>query len=155
VTVWGVYCRQEDERPVVVVVSAEDDGEPRLAEVLLFPASEHDDRPAQLHAIARAFATKVKDTHPAAIVVRSLDKMVGRQRKDTVTRLHYQVEGVLLEVSRRQGETVVAALNGKEIGQTLGRRKADVEADAAAALGNALKEAGAAALAARVLAATT
>jgi hypothetical protein len=153
-TVWGVYCRQEDERPVVMVVSAEEAGEPRLAEVLNFPASEHDDRASQLHAIARAFATKVKDTRPTAIVVRSLDKMVGRQRKDTVTRLHYQVEGVLLEVSKRNVETVVA-LNGKEIGQCLGRTKAEVEADAAAILGKDLKEAGAAALAARDLAAKT
>lgn len=149
--VWGVHCRQEDERPVVIVVSAELSGEPKLTEVLRFPASEHDDRAAQLHAIARAFGTKVKDSTPGAIVIRSLDKMVGKQRKDTVTRLHYQVEGVLLEVAKRHVELAIA-LNGKEIGRHLGRSKAEAEAEAAAAVGKGLKEAGAAALAARALA---
>jgi hypothetical protein len=66
-SVWGVYCRQEDERPVIAVVRAELTAEPGLTEVLRFPASEHDDRAAQLHAIARAFGTKVKDATPDAV----------------------------------------------------------------------------------------
>lgn len=150
-TVWGVHCRQEDERPVITVVAAPASGEPRLIEAFNFPADEHDERPDQLHAIARAFATKVKDTKPQVVVIRSLDKMVGRQRKDSVTRLHYQVEGVLLEVARRHVECVLA-LTGKEIGGIVGRPKAVVEAEAAEQVGRHLKEAGGAALAARILA---
>lgn len=149
--VWGVHCRQEDERPVITVVAVEATGEPRLTEVFSYPTDEHDERPDQLHAIARAFATKVKDAKPQVVVVRSLDKMVGRQRKDSVTRLHYQVEGVLLEVARRHVERV-SALTGKEIGGVVGRPKAEVEGEAADHVGRDLKEAGGAALAARVLA---
>jgi hypothetical protein len=149
--VWGVYCRQEQERPIIVVVSATRSGaDTRLEEVFRFPASDDDDRPAQLQAIARAFATKVKDNRPDAVVVRSLDKKIGKQRGDNVTRLHYQVEGVLLEVAKRHVDTV-AGLSGREIGRILGVKKAEVEANAGKLIGADLKEAGGAALAALAL----
>jgi hypothetical protein len=84
-----------------------------------------------------------------AVVVRVMDYAPAIKRQ-TLQR-HSMVIGVLLSTARKYCDAT-CALSGRDIGVSLGLSKASAEGEAGALVGDGLKEAGAAALAALHLA---
>jgi hypothetical protein len=84
-----------------------------------------------------------------AVVVRAMDYAPAIKRQ-TLQR-HSMVIGVLLSIARKYCDAT-CALSGRDIGVRLGSSKAAAETEAVGLVGDALKEAGAAALAALHLA---
>jgi hypothetical protein len=146
----GIACSL-DRAPVVTGVLAQrnDRDEVVAEEVLRHVADRNDAEPAQLRAIADHVESRMRDLAPDAVIVRSVDWFPSMNRE--TVRKKYLVEGAVTVEVRRHVD-IVEALSGREIGVRCGSSKADVEARAQALVGDAAKEAGAAALAALAVA---
>ena len=147
----GLVCNI-DEEPVVVGIEIieGDDGHLSHDEVFRHRASASDDWAQQLHLLAQHLDTTLKAAGAETIVIRSVEAWRGgAQAREGPKRKRLQVEGVLLEVSRRHASRVEAQ-TGREIGATCGLDKRAVEEQARTLRGGRRDqiEAGTAALAA-------
>jgi hypothetical protein len=145
----GLACTLIESRPVVTGVIAEDAN--TLAVAFVHRADPNDEVAQQLRSIADDLETRLEQLAPDAVVVHSLDWFPKLKRD--VAKSRFAVEGVLLAISQRC-VTKTEGLDGRQIGVTCGDTKAKVEAQAAAAVGDDAKAAGAAALAALVISTT-
>lgn len=148
-SVWGISCHLDDGAPVVVAISATG---PRGAlngtEVFRHRANPKVSWGQMLRELAAHLDAALQRAKPEAVVVRSLDWI--RFRKESTSRPHYQVEGVLLEVATRL-DVPTAAMSGLEIGRLFKTTKAIIQAEALATFGGD-EDAGGAAIAALALA---
>lgn len=115
-------------------------------EVFRFNSDAQQDFPQQLASLASALEARMPIVHVDAAVVRSMDRSPFGRRENTSAN-RYAVEGVLLATCRRSVERTVR-LRGVDIGERCGSSKQAAETRAAEICGEALKSAGAAALAA-------
>lgn len=123
--VWGLVCQMKKETPRVVGVEvSRNDGEIVGRVLFDYSPSRHDSWPQKLAEIRRYVATELAPTVPVAVVVRTMEKWFpGRVPAQAPTRMRYQVEGVLLEVSRVHQVESVEDLSGQEIGARCGADK--------------------------------
>lgn len=149
-TAWGIACHIEGGEAVVVAVEIDGprDG-PNGSQVFAHRTNPKDDWPQKLNLLAADLDTQLRRVRPDALVVRSLDWTPSR--REAPTRQRYQVEGAMLAVARRYIE-LVRGQSGREIGQTCGSTKQAVEDEAEETFGASLRQAGAAAISALVLA---
>lgn len=146
--VLGIACRLEQGRPIVEGVRFEGKrGSLTGQSVFRHVADSRDDIAQQLRSLSEHLETHLREASYGAVVVRSLDW--SRQRREEMVRKRYQVEGALLAVARRFVDRT-ESLNGRDTGAVCGSDKRAAEAEAAAIVGEKLKEAGAAALAASI-----
>ena len=147
----GLSAKTPEGRPHVVgVVLERIDGQLECEEVFQFNADAQQDFALQLASLGSALESKLPSVNADVVVVRTLDYS-PRRRRDRDIAAHYATEGILLAVSRRQVELTLR-LRGKEIGDRVRRSKEAAEAEAAKLCGDRQKDAGAAALAALILA---
>lgn len=101
--------------------------------------------PEQLSDLGKAFAAYLTTADIDVVVIRTAD-FHQRARLNTAAQIRYRAEGVLMyEASGKVA--VVTSLSGREVGTTLGVRKAEAVQRGADLVGNELKEEAAAALA--------
>lgn len=118
-------------------------------EVLRHRSDPNQEWAKKLRSLVADLDTALRGSSPDALVVRSMD-WAGARRESTA-RIRYQVEGAILAVASRYVD-VVQSRSGREIGDICGSSKQAVDSEASAVFGDQLKEAGAAAIAALVLA---
>jgi hypothetical protein len=155
-SVWGISCGLEGGAPVVHAVEVTG---PRSAISMKqiwrhrAAASKKKDWAQLLVDLAAdldtALRTAGRKNMPSAIVVRSIDW--SRFQKNTTIQPRHQVDGVIT-VTARKHVKLVEALSGLQIGARCKSSKDKVVAEAKAVVGVALAEAGAAGIAALVLA---
>src|SRR6266508_4160377 len=144
-SVWGIFAHIESGEPVVVGVRVNGPrGSLTGKEVFRHRSSPNDDWSQKLRALTAHLETALKQDTPDALVVRSLDYSPATRREE-VARRRYQVEGAILAAARRHVE-IVDSRSGRELGALCGSKKAAVLAEAAAAFGDELQDAGAAAI---------
>jgi hypothetical protein len=148
--VWGIACSIQKGQPVVsgwkvTGPRTEAVGE----EVFRHTCNPKEDWALQLDGLAAHLETRLRAEPPSVVVVRSLDYS-SFGRKEAVSRLHYQVEGVLLAAARNHVDQV-HSLTGREIGRVCDLTKAGIDAEAESLFGPTAREQGAAGLAALVL----
>jgi hypothetical protein len=149
-TVWGVSSNLEGGEPLVVAVELQGPrGSLSGGEVFRHRTNPKEDWAQKLRALTADLETTLKRNPPDALVVRAMDWWA--KRKEELTRKRYQIEGAILAAARRHVDPVESK-SGKELGNLCGGNKQDVETEAAEAIGEELKEAGAAAIGALVLA---
>lgn len=147
----GLSTNTPDGRPQVIGVIVErDQGELKCREAFHFNADAQQDFPLQLASLSSALEAKLPSLEANAVVIRTLDHS-PRQRRDRDVSARYSAEGVMMAVSRRYVQLTVR-LRGKEIGDRCGTDKETAEATAASLCGEKTKVAGAAAMAALLLA---
>jgi hypothetical protein len=108
-----------------------------------------EDLPLQLKNLASALESRLPLLGVHGVVVRAMDYSPSIKRKTLAT--HSMVVGVLVAGARRHSD-LTRILTGRDIGTTLGSSKTIADTEAATLVGQALKEAGSAALAALRLA---
>jgi hypothetical protein len=155
-SVWGISCGLENGVPVVHAVDVTG---PRATLAMKeiwrhrAAASKNKDWSQMLVDLAAdldtALRTAGRTAMPSAIVVRSIDW--NRFQKNTTTQPRHQVDGVIMATARKHVDQV-EALSGLQIGARCKSSKDDVVAEARTVVGEALAEAGAAGIAALVLA---
>jgi hypothetical protein len=134
-TVWGVSCHLKRGEPVVVVLRVAGSRAAATSEqTIKFAFDPGLGRAQNLRELAAHIASRLVAETPDVVVLKSLDQDGRRPHGPSVTRPHYQVEGLLLGVITRD-VAQVHALTGKEIADRLGIRKADAEADATVRFG--------------------
>jgi hypothetical protein len=147
----GLSTSTPDGRPQVVgVVVERTNGHMECQEVFRFNSDAQQDLALQLASLSSALESKLPAIHADAVVVRTLDHS-PRQRRESELAVRYAAEGVLMAISRRQVDSTTR-LRGKEIGDRCGRDKESAEAEAASLCGDKNKVAGAAAIAALLIA---
>lgn len=148
--VWGISSNLEKGEPVVVGVELQGPrGSLAGREVFRHRGDPKEDWAQKLWALTSDLETTLRHQPPEALVVRAMDW--APKRKEATTRKRYQIEGAILATARRHVERVESR-SGRELGDLCDANKAEVEKEAAAVLGDELKEASAAALGALVLA---
>jgi hypothetical protein len=150
VPVWGMVARIERGTPVVIGLELSGSrAAPVGHQVFSHRCEVKDDTAKALMLLANDLETELAKKPPSVFVVRSMDWFQSPREKTTRPRL--QVEGVLLAVARRSVPMAVA-LSGREIAKLCDASKAQIEAEAAAVLGNLDLDAAVAGLGALVLA---
>lgn len=149
-SVWGISSHLESGQPVVVGIRVNG---PRRSlsgkEVFRHRSNPNDDWAQKLRAIAADLETVLQRDRPDAVVLRVMDSSPA-SRREQVARKRYGVDGVILAAARRHVD-IVDSRSGKELGSLCGSSKNAVQAEASAAFGGGLKDAGAAAIGALVL----
>jgi hypothetical protein len=128
VVVWGVSSRIADGRPVVVGVEVSGSRIAPAGRAVFDHRGDPGDMARALLLLAQHLEQELAKSPPRVVVVRAMDWFLAR--RESVARPRLQVEGVLLEASRRSVPTVVA-LSGKDIGRVCGLEKAQIKAEAA------------------------
>jgi hypothetical protein len=148
----GLLCKLEKPHFRVIGVAMELQPDGTLAGTKIFShlSSAQEDLPLQLKSLSLALASQLAVIRPSAVVVRAVDFSPSGRSLAALQKRSY-VDGVITAVSRDACENTVL-LSGKEIGEACGLSKEDAEVEAARLVDRALKEAGAAALAALRLA---
>jgi hypothetical protein len=137
--------------PTVIGVVFERSGDDITgSEAFRFIGDAQQDFPQQLASLSSALEAKLPQITADAVVVRSMDHSPFNRREATQAS-RYAVEGVLLAVCRRRVEET-QRLRGVEIGNRCGITKQQAEDRASHVCGAQLKGAGAAALAALLIA---
>jgi hypothetical protein len=122
--------------------------DPELSKAFSYVASPNDTEAMQLDKLYRSLESQLPLVKPDAIVIRTMDFTL-KPRTDVITR-RGRIEGVLGAASQAACHST-HFLNGRRVGEVCGGSKSDVEHRAATAIGDALKEPGAAALAGLVV----
>src|SRR5216683_3360559 len=147
----GLHCNIHQGRPRVVgvLIRRNAAGELKGAQEFSHLSDAQENFPLQLKNLASALESRLPMLGADGIVVRTMDYSPAIKRQQLAQ--HSMVAGVLVASSRRHCD-LTRTLTGRDIGSTLGSSKAAAEAQAANLVGDALREAGAAALAALSLA---
>lgn len=149
----GFSLALREGRPRLICArAAQSDGrEPTLAVILEHWADRSEDETLQLRNLAARIETLLVTESGDAAVIRRMD-WTGTMKRELVAK-RGQAEGVTAAVVRGR-VSACRLLAGSDIARLCDTSKADIESRASAVVGNEAKEAGAAALAALVLAGT-
>jgi hypothetical protein len=149
---WGIAVHVRlGELAISVAVADGSQEAPSVVRVFGHRSNPGEDWPKKLESLAGFLEPELKATPPDTAVVRTFDHFKGRGLSDAFKK-QLQVEGVLLQVLRSRTAAIRVAA-GKDIGEMCGGNKAAVEEQASRTFGGEYAEAGAAAIAALVVAA--